>query len=180
MKRKIKGEFKNQKCRANFQSREDSGEINGCFVLLVTHICKKKNTFPFSGKWSTSCQWQPSIKKFPFVIEWGFFFPRGKLFNTVNLNPCLSLRWSYPFYHFPSVPILSLPETLVPIATATVSDIIAPSNRAQRMTDKPPVVCLRVVFSRAGRLGHNSLSSIESQAIKELGRLCVCGNVVHL
>lgn len=32
------------------------------------------------------------------------FSPRGKLFNTVNLNLCLSLRWSYQFYyHFPSV-----------------------------------------------------------------------------
>jgi hypothetical protein len=35
---KIKGEFKNNKCRTNFQSREDSGEINGYFVLLVTHF----------------------------------------------------------------------------------------------------------------------------------------------
>jgi hypothetical protein len=36
--KKIKGELKNQKRGTNSKSREDSGEINGCFVLLVTHL----------------------------------------------------------------------------------------------------------------------------------------------
>lgn len=54
---------------------------------------EKKHTFPFAGKCSTSCQGQPSIKKFPFVIRVGSPpHSRGKLFNTINLNPCLSLR----------------------------------------------------------------------------------------
>lgn len=74
--KKIKGEFKNQKHRTDFKSREESEEINGCFVLLVTHFwVGKKLLFLFSGKWSTSCQWQQSIKKFPFVIQWGCSSP---------------------------------------------------------------------------------------------------------
>lgn len=63
---------------------------------------RRKILLLFSGNWSTSCKWQPSIKKLPFVMREDFS-PRGKLFNTVHLNLCLSLRWSYQFYHFPLV-----------------------------------------------------------------------------
>ena len=48
--KKIKGELKNQKCRTNFKSREDSGEINGCFVLLVIYISEGKKDFSFFWK----------------------------------------------------------------------------------------------------------------------------------
>ena len=150
-------------------------------LYCLSHISEGKKTFPFSGKWSTTCQWQPSIKKFPFVIEWGFFPPEVKLFNTVNLNPCLSLWWSYQFYcHFPqSVLILSLPETPVPIATATISDITSPSSRAWPVSDKHPAVHLRVVVSRARRPNHSRVPCPENQVIKELVRLQVGRRVKH-
>lgn len=120
-------------------------------LYCLSHISEGKNPFPFSGKWSTSCQWQPSIKKFPFVIEWGFF--------SLEVNYSTQFIWIHVwawdevinFIIFPqSVLILSLPETLVPIATATISDSVPPSNRARPMTDSHPAVRLRVVFSRAG------------------------------
>lgn len=100
------------------------------------------------------------------------FSPRGKLFNTVNLNPCLSLRWSYQFYHFPSV----CPDIIIAWDSGTHSNsrYFRHHSRKQQSTAndwQSSSCCLRGVLSRAGRPGHNWRLCIERLTRRWGGRV---------
>lgn len=137
MKKKIKGEFKNYKCRTNFKGREYSGEINRCFVLLVTFL-REKILFLFLENEVQVVSDNHLLRNFLLWYSEDFF--------SLEVNYSTQLIWIRVWawnevinFIFPqSVLILSLPEIPVPIATATISDITPASNRAQPMTDNNP------------------------------------------